>query len=59
MGARPSCIAVSPERLFIADYAGGVTSYAVTAPAPMLYSQFVAANAVAAPQVRELQPAGV
>ena len=59
VGARPSCIAVSPERLFIADYAGDVTSYAVTAPAPMLYSQFVAANAVAAPQVRELQPAGV
>ena len=54
VGARPSCIAVSPERLFVADYAGGVTSYAVTAPAPMLYAQFVAANSIVAPPVREL-----
>ena len=59
VGARPSCIAVSPERLYVADYAGCVTSYAVTAAAPMLYSQFVAANSFVAPQVRELQPAGV
>ncbi len=59
VGAQPSCIAVSPERLFVADYAGGVTSYAVPAPAPMLYAQFVAANSVTAPPVRELAPAGV
>ena len=59
VGARPSCIAVSPERLYVADYAGCVTSYAVAAAAPMLYSQFVAANSFVAPQVRESQPAGV
>jgi YVTN family beta-propeller protein len=59
VGARPSCVAVSPERLFIADYAGSVTSYAVTARAPMLYAQFVATNSVVAQPVRELQPAGV
>jgi DNA-binding beta-propeller fold protein YncE len=59
VGARPSCIAVGPERLYVADYAGGLTAYAVAVPAPMLYSQFVAANSTVAPQVRELQPAGV
>jgi len=59
VGARPSCVAVSPERLFIADYAGSVTSYAVSSRAPMLYAQFVAANSAVAAPVRELQPAGV
>jgi DNA-binding beta-propeller fold protein YncE len=53
--ARPSCVATRAERLYVADYAGTVSSYAVPAREPMLYSQFVAANAVAAPQVRELQ----
>jgi DNA-binding beta-propeller fold protein YncE len=58
VGARPACVAVGPQRLYVADYAGGVTSYAVALPAQMLYAPFVA-NAVAAPCVRELVPAGV
>ncbi|MEU0497708.1 hypothetical protein [Mycobacterium sp. NPDC006124] len=55
VGARPSAIALSGERLFVADYDGGVTSYTVAAPVPMLYSQFVDASALPAP--RELEPA--
>jgi len=58
VGARPACVAVGPERLYVADYAGGVTSYAVALPAQMLYAPVVA-NAVGAPWVRELVPAGV
>lgn len=54
VGARPSAIAVSVDRLYVADYDGGVTSYAVAAPMPMLYSQFVAAPSLVAPVVREL-----
>lgn len=53
VGARPSAIAVSANRLYIADYDGGVSAFAVHAPMPMLYSQFVAA----APAARELEPA--
>jgi DNA-binding beta-propeller fold protein YncE len=59
VGARPSCVAVSPGRLYVADYAGGVTSYAVSAPAPMMYAPFAVANSLAAQWVRELEPAGV
>jgi DNA-binding beta-propeller fold protein YncE len=59
VGVRPSCVAVSPGRLYIADYAGGVTSYAVSAPATMVYAPFAVANSPAAPRVRELEPAGV
>jgi DNA-binding beta-propeller fold protein YncE len=58
VGARPACVAVGPQRLYVADYAGGVTSYAVALPAQMLYAPFVA-NAVDGPSVRELVPAGV
>jgi DNA-binding beta-propeller fold protein YncE len=58
VGARPACVAVGPQRLYVADYAGGVTSYAVALPAQMLYAPFVS-NADAAPCVRELVPAGV
>ena len=35
----------------------GVTCYAVAAPMPMLYSQFVSAPSLVAPVVRELEPA--
>jgi DNA-binding beta-propeller fold protein YncE len=58
VGARPACVAVGPQRLYVADYTGGVTSYAVALPAQMLYAPFVA-NAVDGPSVRELVPAGV
>jgi YVTN family beta-propeller protein len=55
VGARPSAIALSGQRLYVADYDGGVTSYTVAAPVPMLYSQFVDASVLPAP--RELEPA--
>lgn len=57
VGARPSCIAVGLKRLYVADYEGGVTAFAVAAPTPMLYAPMMAANPIAAPQVRELAPA--
>ncbi|MET0474724.1 MAG: hypothetical protein ABW001_08800 [Mycobacterium sp.] len=59
VGARPSAIALGTDRLYVADYDGGVTAYAVEASTPMLYSQFVAAPSLVAPAVRELAPAGV
>lgn len=58
--ARPSCVALGVDRLYVADYAGGVTAFAVPAPAPMLYAPMMAAHAAAAvPTSRELEPAGV
>ncbi len=57
VGARPSCVAVGFDRLYVADYAGGVTAYAVAAPTPMLYAPMVATPSIAAPAVRELAPA--
>ena len=59
VGARPSCLAVGPGRLYVADYAGEVVSYSVAAPAPVMYAPFAAAHSLAAPWVRELEPAGV
>lgn len=56
VGARPATVTVAPERLYVADYEGTVTSYHVNAAA--LYAPF-APNALAAPKVRELQAAGV
>lgn len=56
--ARPSAVAVGVNRLYVADYDGGVTVYGVEAPAPMLYAPFAAASALVAP-ARELAPAGV
>ncbi len=58
VGARPSAIALKGDRLYVADYAGGVTAYAVASPMPMLYSQFVDPSLVE-PALRELEPAGV
>jgi YVTN family beta-propeller protein len=57
VGARPSAIALRGERLYVADYDGGVTAYAVASPMPMLYSQFVAAPSLVEPALRELEPA--
>jgi YVTN family beta-propeller protein len=59
VGARPSCVAVGVDRLYVADCSGGVTAYSVPAPAPMVYAPFGAANSPAAVEIRELQPAGV
>ena len=58
VGARPACVAVADERLFIADYNGGLTSYAIAARV-MFAPPFVAAQHVVAERVRELQVAGV
>ena len=57
VGARPSAIAVSVDRLYVADFDGGVTAYAVAPPMPMLYSHFVSADALLAPDLRVLEPA--
>jgi YVTN family beta-propeller protein len=57
VGARPSAVALGGDRLYVADYDGGVTVYAVAAPMPMLYSQFVGAPSLVAPTLRELEPA--
>jgi YVTN family beta-propeller protein len=59
VGARPSCVAVGVDRLYIADCDGGIAAYSVPAPAPMLYAPLVAANPLVALHVRELEPAGV
>jgi YVTN family beta-propeller protein len=59
--ARPSSVALNSDgdRLFIADYAGGVTAFAVDSTMPLLYSQFMATDPIAMPGARELQPATV
>ena len=59
VGARPSCVAVGVDRLYVADCSGGVTAYSVPAPAPMVYEPLAAANPLAAVEIRELEPAGV
>jgi YVTN family beta-propeller protein len=59
VGARPSCVAVGVDRLYVADCAGGVTAYSVPAPAAMLYAPMVAANPLTSVEIRELEPAGV
>jgi DNA-binding beta-propeller fold protein YncE len=58
VGARPACVAVAHDRLYVADQRGELTSYAITAPV-MYAPPFVAALPVASERVRELQPAGV
>lgn len=55
VGARPSCMAVSLDRIYVADYDGRVTSFTVPAPAPMFYAPMPAAARAAA--IRELAPA--
>jgi YVTN family beta-propeller protein len=56
--ARPSCVAVDSDagRLYVADYAGGVTELSVESARPLLYSQFVATNPIYVPQAVELEP---
>ena len=55
--ARPSCVAVDSEagRLYVADYAGGLTALSVASGTPLLYSQFVETDPIYAAQddVRE------
>jgi len=59
VGARPSCVAVGVDRLYVADCSGGITAYSVPAPAPMVYEPLAAANPLAAVEIRELEPVGV
>jgi YVTN family beta-propeller protein len=57
--ARPSCVAVSSDggRLYVADCAGGVSVFSVAPNMPLLYSQFMATDPIALPELRELEPA--
>jgi DNA-binding beta-propeller fold protein YncE len=59
--ARPSCVAVDSYvgRVHVADYAGGVTSFAVAPAMPLMRSQFMATDPISVREMRELQPAGV
>jgi YVTN family beta-propeller protein len=59
VSARPSSVAVGPDggRLYVADYAGGVTAFTVASGMPLLYSQFMATDPISVPEVRELEPA--
>lgn len=57
VGARPACVAVARGRLYIADYNGELSSYAVTAP--VMYAPPFAAAQPAVGRPRELQAAGV
>jgi YVTN family beta-propeller protein len=59
--ARPSCVAVDSEvsRLYVADFAGGVTELSVASAMPLLYSQFVATDPIYVPQAAEREPATV
>lgn len=61
VSARPSGVAVSSDggRLYVADYAGGVTAFTVASTMPLLYSQFMATDPIAVPELRELEPATV
>jgi YVTN family beta-propeller protein len=57
--ARPSSIAVNFDggRLYVADYAGDVSAFSIASTTPMRYSQFVATDPIALPELRELERA--
>ena len=57
IGARPSCVTADTDgaRLYVADYAGDVTVFSVASTLPQVYSQFVATEAIALPERRELK----
>jgi DNA-binding beta-propeller fold protein YncE len=59
--ARPSCIAMDRDRLYVADQAGGITAYLVASTMPALYPELTASSprALVVPQVRELVAVGV
>jgi DNA-binding beta-propeller fold protein YncE len=58
VGPRPSCVALDADngRLHVADYAGGVTTFAVAPSMHML--QLMATDPICVPEMRELEPAG-
>ena len=55
---RPSCVAVNfdGDRLYVADYAGGVNAFSVASVLPQLYSQLVATEPIAMSAPREREP---
>jgi WD40 repeat protein len=57
--AHPSCVAVSANgrRLYVADYAGTITAFAITSASA--FDDVIAVEAVPRSDVRELVPAGV
>jgi YVTN family beta-propeller protein len=59
VGARPSCVAVNFDggRLYVADYAGDVSAFSIASAMPLRYSQLVATDPTALPELRELEPA--
>jgi DNA-binding beta-propeller fold protein YncE len=58
IAARPSAVASTPDgsRLFVADFSGSVTVFAVESTIDMLYSQFLATDPIALSAPRVLQP---
>lgn len=59
--ARPSCVAVSFDggRLYVADYAGDVSAFAVASTIPQLYSHCGATDQIELRALCELEPATV
>ena len=57
VGAQPSSVAVNADgdRLYVADYAGGVAAFAVESTMPQ-YSQFVATDPIALPRIQGWHP---
>ncbi|WP_233213640.1 YncE family protein [Mycobacterium hubeiense] len=51
VGARPSCVAATRDRLYVADYSGGISVFSVSTESPMLYSQFLATDPIAVPEL--------
>jgi DNA-binding beta-propeller fold protein YncE len=58
VGVRPASVALDSHgrRLHIADYTGQITTFAVDSSMPLLYSQFMATDPIAARELRELEP---
>ena len=57
VNGRPSCVAAGPDgsRLYVADHSGVVTAFSVASSMPLLYGQLTAADAIAVPQLPELE----
>lgn len=59
VGVRPSCVAIDRDRLFVADYNGGITAFSVFPSAPVVFAAPLALRALVVPPVRELEAVGV
>lgn len=58
VASRPACLAVSADRLYVADHSGVITSFAVAVSAPVFAPPLLTADAVAEARIRELAAAG-